>query len=57
MDIQGEIQLPINADHRQICKFASSEEAAYKSVMAIIKEFVGKAPTTVDERLQGSRSM
>jgi hypothetical protein len=50
MGIEGERQIPMNADHRRIARYSSQEDPLYISVSGRICEMAAEAPITIHIR-------
>ena len=46
MDIPGESQIPLNADHHNVCKFASRHDPNYRSITDILVKLVRAGHTS-----------
>ncbi len=42
LGIENEEQLPVNADHQEMCKFASSDDVTYNQICMRIKRMMEK---------------
>lgn len=54
LQIPGEIPIPMNSDHHDICKFSEEDDVQYERVRRRIEELVDKAPTTFRQRNPGN---
>ncbi len=56
LDLPGHIErkYPVNANHSDMIKFKSSEDATYTTILAILREYTRDASRTIEHRHCGS---
>lgn len=50
MDIPGERQVPMNADHRRIARFSGADDPLYVDVSTRLREMASEAPVIIHVR-------